>query len=205
MFTTPRLVVIALCAALNIAIGAIVYLVKLPIYLDSIGTILCALLLAPDRRAAFVCAWAAAWIGMMVTGVVNPFLPWFAVTHVTIAAVSALLTLRAADVFRARPMPTAAFSAWVVAAGLVTGIAAAIVSAPVVVYLFGGVTGSGSAFVVAFFLSAGRQLMSATLMAGLTAEPVDKVLQVLAAALLYRATPRDLIALLRDGAPEAAR
>ena len=38
MFTTPRLVAIALCAALNFAIGIIVYLVKLPIYLDSVGT-----------------------------------------------------------------------------------------------------------------------------------------------------------------------
>ena len=45
MFTTPRLVAVALCAALNFAIGNIVYLVKLPIYLDSIGTILCALLI----------------------------------------------------------------------------------------------------------------------------------------------------------------
>jgi energy-coupling factor transport system substrate-specific component len=204
MFTTPRLVVIALCAALNIAIGAIVYLVKLPIYLDSIGTILCALLLAPDRKAAFLCAWTASWIGMMVIGVINPYFPWFALTQITIAAVSAFVTLSAADIFRTRPMPRFAFSAWVVGAGLVTGVAAAIVSAPVVVYLFGGVTGSGTAFVVAFFLSAGRQLMSATLLAGLTAEPIDKVLQVLAAALLYRATPRDLIALLRDKAAEVS-
>ena len=56
MFTTPRLIVIALCAALNFALGTVVYLVKLPIYLNSVGTILCALLLAPARWAAFVCA-----------------------------------------------------------------------------------------------------------------------------------------------------
>ena len=31
MFTTPRLVAVALCAALNFAIGNIAYLVKLPI------------------------------------------------------------------------------------------------------------------------------------------------------------------------------
>jgi len=57
MFTTPRLVAIALCAALNFAIGNIVYLIKLPIYLDSIGTNPCArLLIVPDRTAAIVCA-----------------------------------------------------------------------------------------------------------------------------------------------------
>src|SRR5258707_15678566 len=103
MFTTPRLVVIALGAALNFSIGTIVYLVKLPIYLDSIGTILVALLLAPDRMAAFLCAWAAGWIGLCVSGLINPFLPWFAVTDVAIALVAALLTVGAAATFRARP------------------------------------------------------------------------------------------------------
>ena len=63
-------------------------------------------------------------------------------------------------------------------------------SAPVVVYLFGGVTGSGSAFVVAFFLKTGQQLLKSALLAGLTTEPIDKTLQVLLAALLYRATPQ---------------
>jgi energy-coupling factor transport system substrate-specific component len=70
------------------------------------------------------------------------------------------------------------------------------VSAPVVVYLFGGVTGSGSAFVVAFFLKTGQQLLNSALLSGLTTEPIDKTLQVLLAALLYRATPRDFIAML---------
>ena len=74
--------------------------------------------------------------------------------------------------------------------GVVTGIVSAIVSAPVVVYLFGGVTGSGSAFVVAFFLKTGQQLLKSALFAGLTTEPIDKTLQVLLAALLYRATPQ---------------
>ena len=68
MFTTPRLVAIALCAALNFAIGIIVYLIKLPVFLDSVGTILCALLIAPDRRAAIVCAFIAGFIGVMLSG-----------------------------------------------------------------------------------------------------------------------------------------
>ena len=75
MFTTPRLILIALGAALNFSIGTIVYLIKLPIYLDSIGTILTVLLLAPDRLAAFFCAWAAGWASLAVSGLVNPFLP----------------------------------------------------------------------------------------------------------------------------------
>jgi energy-coupling factor transport system substrate-specific component len=198
MLTTPRLIVIALCAALNFSLGSIVYLIKLPIYLDSIGTILCALLLAPSRAAGFVCAALAALIGVMLTGLlVNPFLPWFAATAVAIAAVSAFLTATGAATFRARPMPIVAFAVRVILYGIATGIVAAIVSAPVVAYLFGGVTGSGSAFIVALFLKAGQQVLSAALYSGLAADPVDKTLQALFAALLYRATPTDFIAMLR--------
>src|SRR5436305_15155107 len=93
MFTTPRLVAIALCAALNFAIGNIVYLVKLPIYLDSIGTILCALLIFPDRWAAIASAFMAGLISIPLSGLlVNPLLPSFAFTVLAIAAASALLT-----------------------------------------------------------------------------------------------------------------
>jgi energy-coupling factor transport system substrate-specific component len=200
MFTTPRLVAIALCAALNFAIGIMVYLVKLPVFLDSVGTILCALLLAPDRRAAIVCAFLAGFIGVVLSIPINPFLLWFTGTVLVIALISGLLTATATDTFRARPLPLPSFIGKVAIYGVITGIAAAIVSAPVVVYLFGGVTGSGSGFVVAFFLKTGQQLLNSALLAGFTTEPIDKTLQVLLAALLYRATPQDFLAMLR--APE---
>src|SRR5204862_452856 len=83
---------------------------------------------------------------------------------------------RGVATFRARPMPTAAFAGRVLAYGIVTGLTAAVVSAPVVAYLFGGVTGSGSALVVAVFLQAGHQLLSASLSSGLMIEPIDKTL-----------------------------
>jgi len=197
MLTTPRLVAIALCAALNFAIGNIVYLVKLPIFLDSIGTILCALLIVPDRLAAIACAFIAGFIAAILTGLVlNPFLPWFSPTILAIAIVSALLTGLAAETFRRRPLPLIPFVAKITVCGLITGIVSAIVSAPVVVYLFGGVTGSGSTFVVAFFLKTGQQLLDSVVFAGLATDPIDKMLQVLLAALLYRATPREFIAML---------
>ena len=44
--------------------------------------------------------------------------------------------------------------------------------------------------------------MNAVLMSGLTADPIDKTLQVLVAALLFRATPADFIAMVR-GTPAA--
>lgn len=197
MFTTPRLILIALGAALNFSIGTIVYMIKLPIFLDSIGTILVALLLAPLRMPAFLCAWAAGWVSLAVSGLINPFLPWFALTDVAIAAVAAVVVVGAADTFRKSALRSVAFATRVVLCGIVLGVVSAVVSAPVVVYLFGGVTGSGSAFVVAFFLKTGQHLMSAAMLSGLANDPPDKILQVLIAALLYRATPSEFIVLLR--------
>src|SRR5262249_24558835 len=127
-----------------------------------------------DRAAAFWCALIASSIGLILSGLMlNPFLPWFAGTMVVIVAVSAFLTARATDTFRARPLEPLPFFGKVILYGVMTGLAAAIGSARVVVYLFGGVTGSGSAFVVAFFLKTGQQLLNSALFAGLTVEPVD--------------------------------
>ena len=39
-FSTRTLVLIPIAIAINIAIGQLVYVLKLPIYLDSIGTVL---------------------------------------------------------------------------------------------------------------------------------------------------------------------
>ena len=55
---------------------------------------------------------------------------------------------------------------------------------------------------VAFFLKTGQQLLNSALLAGFTTEPIDKTLQVLLAALLYRATPQDFIAMLRPTQPQ---
>ena len=112
------------------------------------------------------------------------------------ALVSAFATATAAATFRARPLRPGPFFGRVVLYGVVTGIAAGIVSALIVAYVFSGITGSGSAAIVAFYLKLGFTLEAASLLAGLTVEPFDKTLQVLLAALLYHATPRDFLAML---------
>ena len=64
---------------------------------------------------------------------------------------------------------------------------------------FGAAAGAGQPDMgeAAFFLKAGQQLLNSALFAGLATEPLDKTLQVLLAALLYRATPREFISMLR--------
>jgi energy-coupling factor transport system substrate-specific component len=187
-------VLVALCAALNLVVGTIVYLLKLPIYLDMIGTILCAMAIQHDRRLAFMAAGAAGVASFLLGGLVNPFLPWFSGTVVSVAALTAFVSNRWSHALRSRSIGSAGFWIPVVSLGVLTGLVAALVSAPIVVYLFGGVTGSGSAALVAFFLKMGNQLMKAAIFSGLTAEPVDKTVQLLLSVLLLRATPESFLA-----------
>jgi ECF transporter, substrate-specific component len=65
---------------------------------------------------------------------------------------------------------------YAVAAGLVTGIAAAVVSAPIAAIVFGGVTGSGVDALVAAFRAGGSSLYQATLQQGLLSDPLDKMI-----------------------------
>ena len=65
---------------------------------------------------------------------------------------------------------------WVAAAGLITGIIAAIVSAPIAAIVFGGVTGSGTDLIVAALRQGGSDVLQASLGQGLFSDPIDKTI-----------------------------
>ena len=206
MLTTPRLVAIALCAALNFAIGNVVYLVKLPIYLDSIGTILCALLIFPDRLAAIACAFIAGFIAAILTGLMlNPFLPWFTLTVLSIAH-----RFRVAD-RRSRPTRSARARCPSRASSARSSCAAwsPALFPPSSRRRLSSICSAASPGAAArlWSRSSSRPASSSSnsaLFAGLATDPIDKTLQVLLAALLYRATPREFIAMLAPAKTSAA-
>jgi len=65
---------------------------------------------------------------------------------------------------------------WVAGAGLVTGIVAALVSAPISAYVFGGVTGSGTDLIVAALRQGGADVLQASLGQGFFSDPIDKII-----------------------------
>jgi energy-coupling factor transport system substrate-specific component len=65
---------------------------------------------------------------------------------------------------------------WVAGAGIITGIIAAFVSAPIAAIAFGGVTGSGTDLLVAALRQGGADVLSASLGQGLFSDPIDKTI-----------------------------
>jgi hypothetical protein len=88
---------------------------------------------------------------------------------------------------------------YAVAAGLVIGIAAAVISAPISAVVFGGVTGSGTDLLVAAFRAGGATLEQATLQQGLTADPLDKMVTSFVVFFLLGALSRRLVARFPNG------
>lgn len=173
-FSTMTLVLIPVAIAIDKIIGQIVVLLKLPVFLDTIGTVMVAVLAGP---------WAGAVTGTLsnvIWGlIVDPsFLPWFPVALVIglVAGICAKFRL---------------FRSWwkVVISGFLIALAAAIVSTPIAVYLFGGITGSGSSFITAYLLATGQELVTAVLSTNFLVEPVDKIATALLAWVIIKGLP----------------
>lgn len=178
-FSTLTWVLIPVAIAINVAIGQLVIFLKLPLYLDSIGTVLVGVL--------------SGGLAGALTGLVSNFIWGFLgnVIYVPFAAVAAAIGLLAGffgDI--------GWFKSWwkVVVGGLVTGLVAAILSAPIAAYVFGGVTGTGTDAVVAMFRGLGLDVLGANMAQGVTSDPIDKALSFLIVWLILRALPSRFLA-----------
>jgi hypothetical protein len=78
-------------------------------------------------------------------------------------------------------------------AGLITGIVAAIISAPMAAWYFGGVTGSGTDALVAAFRASGAGILDSTLAQGTVSDPFDKMTSFMLVWLIIQAMPQRLI------------
>ncbi|MBI4026217.1 MAG: ECF transporter S component [Verrucomicrobia bacterium] len=172
------LAVIPLGIALNLGVGTTAQLIKLPIYLDAIGTIAMTLLLG--MRAGILVGVLSFLIGGLL---VSPVLPWFSGTQAAIAIYVAIVARRGGFKTTLR----------VIFCGIGLGVVAAIVSAPVIVAVYGGVDGSGASVITAFLIASGKKVIESVFLSGLAVEPVDKLLQCLLAVWLIKGLPKTII------------
>jgi len=78
----------------------------------------------------------------------------------------------------------------VVCSGVVITLAVTVIAVPIRTYLFGGVTGSGADFFVAYVHSMGSDLIESVAMTVLGANLVDKILTAIIVWLLVRNLPQ---------------
>jgi hypothetical protein len=234
-FSTRVITLMPVAIAINIVLGYTVQSVlKLPIYLDSIGTILVGVLAGPlagaltgilsnliwqyapgigggtigpfaitagvigllagiwgrlgvyrsrpasGQQLALAALVAGALVVVIVLPIINNpaytdpniggYPDWVFTAAIAIAVVVALVV--ASFIYVRRDLA----GLWVAGAGLITGIVAAFVSAPIAAIVFGGVTGSGTDLIVAALRQGGSDVLSASLGQGLFSDPIDKTI-----------------------------
>jgi energy-coupling factor transport system substrate-specific component len=179
-FQTITWVLIPVAIAINIAVGQLILVIKVPLYLDSIGTVLVGVLAGP---------WAGALTGLLSNLIWG--LSGLNVTYAPFAGVAAVIGLLAGLFGEALWMR----SWWrAILAGVITGLIAAVISAPIAAYVFGGVTGSGTDILVAAFRQAGLDVLGASMAQGVSSDPLDKAISFFVVWLIVQALPMRFLA-----------
>jgi energy-coupling factor transport system substrate-specific component len=177
-FSTITWVLIPIAIAINATAGWIVAQLKLPVYLDSIGTV-------------FIAAVAGPWVGALtgaltniILGFFDPnFLPWWPVAFAIglVAGICAGFGL---------------FKSWwkVVITGFIIAITAALVSTPIAMSVYGGITPSGSSLITAYLLQTGQEMWKAVFSTNFLVEPIDKITTAMVAFAIIQGLPKRFLA-----------
>ena len=173
-FDTRTLVLMAIAIVINIVVGQLAVWVKLPLYVDAVGTVLVAILAGPIAGAVAGVLTNVIW-GLVSAPVAMAFFP-----------VSLVIGLRAGFLAKAGWFRTIGKT---VVSGIVIGIISTIVAVPIIVYMFGGVTGAGTDFATAYMVAVGTELINSVAIANLATNLVDKILTCVIAWIIVSRMP----------------
>jgi len=164
-------------AFLNIMVASVVSFLKLPLYLDSIGTIIASTQLGLRHGIA-----VAIISNIILTFTASPTYISYTGTAITIAIISYLLK-------RFKYLESLVAT---VVGGIIIGIISAVVSAPITAFLYGGVSLSGTDAFIAFFRQIGHNILESVILGGLSTDPIDKLVSSLIAYSLLKTIFSDI-------------
>ena len=160
-FTILAQLMIPVCVAVNFVGGQLAAILKLPVYLDAIGTFFIAMLCGP---------WVSAVTGMLsniVAGIANPsnfpFLPVGVIIGITAGFLAKKRMFTAVSILAA---------------------------APVVVLLYGGITGGGTSIITAVAMAAGANIWTAFFGTEGIFTVLDRIISFIICWLVLRVIPK---------------
>lgn len=176
IISVRKMCVIALAIVLNVIGGHIALLFHLPIYLDSIGTIMIAMLYGP----------VYGMIPPLLYGLVMGFsIDIYSLYYMPVGMILGLTTGLAARYF--------SLKGWrIIPGALMITIPGTIVSSIITAVLFGGITSSGSTIIVQLLNKAGLGLTASVFVVQIMTDYLDRILSLVLVAFLLRMIPREI-------------
>jgi energy-coupling factor transport system substrate-specific component len=149
---------------------------RLPVFLDTIGTILSAAILGP--------LWGGIVGGLtnVITSFQNPIEIWFGIINILIGVIVGCVSLKLG--FRRWPV--------VLVAGLLIAIVSPVIGTVIAVFLFGGLTGGGIDFIVGGLMRSGVDIFTASFIPRLGSNLVDKLSSIFIAFWVIKGLPKHM-------------
>lgn len=184
-FKLIALLLIPVGVSLNVVGYQLSSLLKLPVFIDMIGTLMVSMIAGP---------WVGAitgGLGNLVNGMLNPIAIAYGLVSICVGLISGY------------------FSKWkfytniigVLFSCLVIAIVSAFTAAIVTVFMFGGVTGSGTDLITAAFLAAGKELWNSVISTNLISGVVNTFINFFISWIIVRRIPNRFLVKLNYGLP----
>lgn len=183
-FSLIALLLIPVCVAINIVGFQLCQLLRLPIFLDSIGTILAGAVAGP---------WIGAITGLLtnaINGVFNPVYFPYAITSIAVGITAGLLARKG--------MFTKVWK--VVVAGIIITLVSTISSGFITAIVFGGATGGTGSIITATLLAAGNNIFTSVFSVQFFQEIADKLISVFIVYIVIKGMPSRYLTKVKFGA-----
>lgn len=171
-----KIILMSLCAAFNIVVGFLVVGLKLPIYLDTIGTFFAAFFFGP--------------IAGMITGIATATISGLTFDPVSLyfIPVQAIIGYIAGSLYK-----KGFFKGKLIPIGIViVTIISSIVAATIAAFVFGGITSSGSSLIVFYLKETGVNLVTSVFSTQILTDILDKSICVILVLTILKGIPNRL-------------
>ena len=182
---------LALAAVLNIVGANLALALRLPIYLDSIGTMLGAVVLGP------VYGMLPGAVSAILTGCTTDVYSFY---YLPVQLITGLMAGLAFRLLRPRNVR----DTWrLLPASLMISLPGTVVSSLITALVFGGITSSGSTLLVQLLHGSGLNLTASVCLVQAGTDFLDRIISLALAVLLAAALPLALRAKIQDRRPDA--
>lgn len=183
--TVLQMCFLALAAVLNIAGANIALLLRIPLYLDTLGTFLSAMLFGPFYG--------------MIPGLLSGLLTGFTTDIYSLfyLPVQLVTALAAGFLFYEKSFKTGKYLILLYAVAVT--VPGTIVSASITAFLFGGITSSGSSILVQLLHHTGLNLTASVFCVQLLTDYLDRTVMLCLSVLVLGVLPTSMLAVLKKG------